>query len=149
MKQSAFRRISKILGKIGFELIPVIVGILIALVINDYQESLNEKERIDVLLNNLVGEYTNRRNEIDSLVTYRHQPFVDTLENYLHNSQIPIAEILSKVGGFAFSEVYTVSWEAALSNQDIGKLDFELLTLLSKISASQESLGVVTQNLLN
>lgn len=134
------KRPIRILGKIIFELIPVIIGILIALLINDYREKLKAEKQVKVLLTNLVGEFSERREEISEIIKNRQQPFLDTLEQYIDDTETPVVEIFMKVGGFGFPDVYTVSWETALSSQDISSLDFKLIALLSKISSSQADL---------
>lgn len=132
-----FKKLGNIFGKISFELIPVIIGILAALLINDYRESLAERKRREVLLQNLMNEFSDRRDELDSIIIKRHFPLLDTLRAYSDNSDISLQEVLYKAGGIGEPEVYVTSWESALNSQDVRNLDFEFLTLLSKISSSQ------------
>jgi hypothetical protein len=146
---NASKRFTKILGKIGFELIPVILGILIALIINDYRQSLKEKKQTDALLNNLVGEFTERRNDMENIVENRQQPLLDTLRSYLQDSELPVIELFSKANGFGFPEIYVTSWESTLGNQDINSLDFELLVALSKITSSQKDVEVRSEAFYN
>ncbi|MEM9829872.1 MAG: hypothetical protein AAF944_04500 [Bacteroidota bacterium] len=140
---------TKMLRKIGFELIPVILGILIALLINDYRQNLKEEEQTDTLLENLVGEFAKRRDDMEYIVQSRQQPLLDTIRSYLQNSELPAIELFYKAGGFGFPEVYTISWESTLGSQDINTLDFELLVALSRISSGQKDVEVRSEAFYN
>lgn len=139
-KPSKKLRFGSVLGKIGFELIPVIAGILIALIINDYRESLREQKRIKVLLNNLAEEFKDNRKRIDSIITHRQRPLIDTMKAYLHDPQTAIIEVFRKAEGLTFPDYHAVSWEVALNSEEVNKLDFKLLSLLSDISARHDEM---------
>ncbi|WKN41806.1 hypothetical protein [Tunicatimonas pelagia] len=143
----SFKRAGKVFGKISLDLIPVIIGILAALLINDYRQKLQEQKRQAILLNNLVDEFAKRRDELNNVIKYRQLPLLNTLEVYINNSEIPLREIFQKAGGFGFPEVYVLSWESALNSQDTKSLDFILLNSLSRITSNQQDITSRTETI--
>ncbi|MEM6840680.1 MAG: hypothetical protein AAF632_00525 [Bacteroidota bacterium] len=145
----SFKKAGEILGKISLDLIPVIIGILAALLINDYRQKLQEQKRQAILLNNLVDEFAERQDELKWVVQNRQVPLLDTLEVYIDNSEITLWEIFRRAKGFGFPEVYVDSWESALNTQDTKSLDFTLLNSLAKISSGQKDIMSRTEVVYN
>ena len=118
----------KSLKKFLKETLPVVFGVLLALLLSNWKEDIDSDRYIE--------EYYLHINEESesNLVTLRdivksHRELLDTLNNY-KETDVNLDEILSKVGGIQFALLQNSSWKYFQSSS-IGKLDFEVISALS------------------
>jgi vacuolar-type H+-ATPase catalytic subunit A/Vma1 len=125
---------------IFFEMIPVILGILIALWTENVREELDNQEKLDEIIK-LVGRET-KENISDLSISVEHNRVAkDTLTKYLTNSQLSLIEIIKKTGGLRVPIVksYTPTLLYGLNN----KYKIANWKLISTIAENQEAIQVV------
>jgi len=129
----------KIVGKLAVELVTVIAGILIALFVNSIQENRADKKILDETLHGLSLEFDKNRDNIKS-ISHRLQRFRDTLEFYEKDTSLSIYDLTVKSPGLTIADLYTTNWQVTLSSNSIRLINFETITLLSKIDAKHKEL---------
>jgi hypothetical protein len=129
----------KIVGKLAVELVTVIAGILIALFVNSIQEKRADKKNLDETLYALSLEFDKNRDNIKS-ISHRNQRFRDTLEFYEKDASLSIYDLTVKSPGLTIADLYTTNWQVTLSTNSLRLIDFETITLLSKIDAKHNEL---------
>jgi len=140
----------KIVGKLAVELATVIAGILIALFVNSIQEKKADKKNLDETLHALSLEFDKNTDNIKSK-SYRLQRFSDTLEFYEIDASLSIYDLTVKSPGLTMVDLYTTNWQVTLSTNSLRLINFETITLLSRINAKHNELkdqGTVLTSLL-
>jgi hypothetical protein len=133
------RTTSKVVGKLAIELVTVIAGILIALFVNSIQETRTEKRILDETLHALSLEFDKNRDNIKS-ISHRLQRFRDTLEFYEKDTSLSIYDLTVKSPGLTIADLYTTNWQVTLSSNSLRLINFETITLLSKIDGKHKEL---------
>lgn len=118
------------------EIIPVILGILIALYINNWNESRKEKRYINQIFSSISKELKDTNEEIDRIIPLQ-KSLVDTISFYSKNNDINLFDALRKTNGMHIPTIRLNSWKA-ISNSKIELVNYEKLTLLSRIEEQQE-----------
>lgn len=129
------------------EMIPVIVGILIALSIDNWnQNNKDEKyvKEIYSLINSELKETTQNINENLPL----QKSLIDTIDFYSKNKEVNILNIVLKSKGIYIATVKTNAWKA-LSSSKIELVDYKKIADLSNIDEQKEILKRKSQNLMN
>ena len=129
----------KIIGKLAVELVTVIAGILIALFVNNVQEKRTDKKILDETLHALSLEFDKNRENIKS-ISHRVQRFRDTLEFYENDPSLSIYDLTIKSPGLTIADLYTTNWQVTMSSNSLRLINFETITLLSKIDAKHKEL---------
>lgn len=118
------------------EIIPVIIGILIALYINNWNESRKERKYINQIFSSISKELKDTNEEIDRIIPLQ-KSLVDTISFYSKNKDINLFDALRKTNGIHIPTVRLNSWKA-ISNSKIELVNYDKLTLLSMIEEQQE-----------
>ena len=132
-------RIYKIAGRLAFELVTVIAGILIALFVNSLQERRNDQKVLNETLGSLSLEFDKNIDNIKSKA-HKLQQFKDTLEFYQKDESLSVYDLTVKSPGLTAVDLYTTNWQVTLSSNSLRLIDFETITLLSKIDAKHNEL---------
>ncbi len=122
------------------EMIPVTLGILIALLLNNWKEQYDDKKFIDKVLSSVTKELNENKLSLDSSII-DHVKLRDTINFYLEDDDVPISQIISKVKGFGASSIKTASWKAFL-NQKIELVDYEIISALSDIEEDKDHMKI-------
>jgi hypothetical protein len=149
-KKKHGRTTYKIMGKLLVELVTVIAGILIALFVNSIQEKRADKKNLDETLHALSLEFDKNRDNIKS-IAHRIQRFKDTLEYYEKDTSLSIYDLTVKSPRLTIADLYTTNWQVTLSTNSLRLINFETITLLSKIDAKHKELkdqGAILTSLL-
>ena len=129
------------------EIIPIIVGILIALFINNWNENRKDKEYIDHIFSSIRKEFVEtNKNIIDKLALQK--VFIDTLEFYLEDDKVSILKITLKAGGINIPSIRMDSWKA-ISSSRIELIDYDKLSSLVSIEEARENLKMKTEKLMD
>ena len=119
------------------EIIPVIIGILIALLINNWNEERKEKKYLNQIYSSIEKELEESNNDIIAKVPMQ-QVLVDSLRKYMNDEDVSIFEIIGKAGGINAPQIKNYSWKA-IANSKIELIEFEKLSALSEIDESKKS----------
>ena len=129
------------------EMIPVVIGILIALSIDNWNQSRKDKkysEEIFALINSELNETLESIKE----TTPKQKALVDTIEVYASNKDVSILQSVLKAKGIYIATVKMNAWNA-FSNSKIELVDYKKLTALSNIEEQKELLKLKSETLMN
>jgi hypothetical protein len=148
MADKKYKRIYRMLARFGFELLTIIAGILIALFVNNWQVRNHDMAMLKSTLNSLSQEFEENIENINRIQP-RLERFRDTLEFYKSNTGLSIYELTTRAPGLGTAELHTTNWQTTLSSGSIRLLDFETVTLLSKIDSKHQELKNETAQLIS
>lgn len=128
-----------VLGKIGLDMVPVVVGILVALFINNLRENYQDRKLIEATLLSLSNEF---EKNVEDIETNRRRltQVLDTLLYYQDDQTKSIHDLASKAGGIGFAEIRSTNWQISLNNNSLRLLNIQTVNLLSKIDAKHREL---------
>jgi len=127
------------LSKLLRDIIPVMLGILIALVINNWNETRKEKKYLQKINASIKSELQESVEDIKRVLPVQLAS-VDTIEAYLDNDELSMYDLLFKIDGIYSPSIKTNSWNA-LANSRIELIEYEKLTLLANIEEWKENLA--------
>jgi hypothetical protein len=128
----------KQLGKLIREVIPVMIGILVALFINNWNENRKDKEYLNQIFSSIEKELEESNEDIKSIIP-KQMASVDTIIRYLNNERVSLYEIIVKANGIQMPIIKTNSWNA-IANSKIELIDYEKISALSDIEERKENL---------
>ncbi len=129
------------------EIIPVIVGILIALFINNWNEERKEGKYITQILKSLELELDESKADIEKTIP-KQKILIDSLKHYLSDKNISLLEVTLKTNGLNLPTIRTNSW-IALSSTKIELIEYEKLSCLNNIEEGKKLLEKKSDYLLN
>ena len=135
-----FKSISK-------EIVPIIIGILIALFINNWNEERNERNYYSKIINSIELELEETHEDIETKII-SHSSIIDTLKFNLDNETVSLQVIMNKTNGITLPKIRIHSWKA-LSNSRIELLDYESLSSLANIEEEKDNLKDKSKYLMN
>jgi len=137
----------KIIKAFFKEIVPIIVGILIALYINNWNEDRKDKNYID-RISTVIHKELNETNDdiVNTLVKQRI--LIDSLNFYLKDDQISIDNVLNKAQGIYIPRVRINSWKA-ISNSKIELMDYDKVSTLADIEDQKELLRIKSEKLID
>ena len=129
------------------EIIPVIVGILIALYINNWNENRKDKKYISQISSSINKELSETNKDLlDNLITQKS--FVDTLNFYSRDNKISVLDITIKSKGIYIPAIKINSFKA-LSNSKIELMEYSKISALANIEEQKEILKMKTERLVD
>lgn len=129
------------------DIIPVIVGILIALFINNWNEDRKERAYLDDILVSINQELEETHQDIDTIMSLQYA-LIDTLMVYLEDEKTSVQTIMEKANGVSIPTIRIHSWKA-LSNSRIELLAYEDLSNLASIEEDKTILMEKSKYLMN
>ena len=137
----------KIIKAFFKEIVPIIIGILIALYINNWNEDRKDKNYIDRISISIHKELTETNNDIvDNLLKQRS--LIDSFDFYLKDNQVSLEMILKKSEGIYIPKIRVNSWKA-ISNSKIELMDYEKTSTLVDIEEQKELLRMKAEKLID
>ena len=128
-------------------IIPVLLGVLIALWIDNWNEARKDQDYIDNFYSSLMQEFRDTDKEI-SEKTPGQLALVDTLDVYLDNETIPLMNLISMGGGLSGPDIKLNYWKA-ISGSKIELLDYEKLSILSDIDDGKQFLNYKREKMMD
>lgn len=129
------------------EIIPVILGILIALAVNNWNEERKDKKYLEQIYASIEKELEESKIEIQESIP-KQQILIDSIGKYLNNESISIFDIITKANGIQKPLIKNNAWKA-IANSKIELIDFEKLSALSEIDESKERIELKTEKLVD
>ncbi len=129
------------------EMIPVIIGILIALFINNWNEERKEEKYITQILKSLQLELDESKADIEKTIP-KQKILIDSLKHYSSDKNISLLEVTLKNNGLHIPRIRTNSW-IALSSTKIELIEYEKLSSLNDIEDGKKLLEKKSDYLLN
>ncbi|WP_440881173.1 hypothetical protein [Tenacibaculum sp. C7A-26P2] len=121
------------------ETIPIIIGILIALLINNWNEDRKNKKYLNQIFSSIESELEESELDIKRVIP-KQLASVDTIDAYMNNEKVTLYEIIMKSDGIHKPIIKTNSWNA-IANSKIELIEYEKLSALSNIQESKENLN--------
>lgn len=122
------------------EIIPVIIGILIALFINNWNEDRKDKKYLNQIFSSIKKELEESIKDINTVIP-KQIASIDTLDIYLNNEEISLYEIMMKSNGIHVPSIKTNSWNAIV-NSKIELIEYEKLSALANFQEGKENLDM-------
>lgn len=113
------------------DIIPIIVGILVALWINNWNETRKDKNYLSKITSASNKELTETNIDIKEKLALQ-KSFIDTIDTYLINEKISLLDITIKAEGIYMPIIKTNSWKS-ISNSKIELMDYEKVSALANI----------------
>ncbi len=129
------------------QIIPVIVGILIALFIDNWNSERKDKSYISQVFSTINNELKDSKEDIIEKIPIQEN-LIDSLELYSKNQNINLADIVKKSRGIYIPQIKINAWKS-VSNNKIDLIEYQKLTTLSNIEEMKELLNKKTDFLMN
>ncbi|MGO4919073.1 hypothetical protein [Maribacter spongiicola] len=129
------------------EILTIIVGILIALYINNWNEDRKDAKYINKIFVSMDKELKESNDDIKKKMP-QQQTLIDTLGFYKKNDSISIFDVMIKVNGVQIPQIRISSWKA-ISSSKIELLEYDRVSALANIEEQKELLLSKTQYLMN
>jgi hypothetical protein len=128
-------------------IIPVLLGVLIALWIDNWNEDRKDRKYIDNFYLSLKKEFGDTDKEITEKIPFQKK-LVDTLYFYSNNETLPLITVIEKAGGVNGPRIKLNYWRA-LSNSKIELIEYGKLSILTDIEEGNELLKYKKNKLLD
>ena len=129
------------------EIVSVILGILIALGVNNWNEERKEKKYLNQIQSSIQKELQESVEEIKASIP-KQEVLINNLGRYLNDESKSIFEIMSASNGLQKPSIKNNSWRA-IANSKIELIEFQKLSDLSEIDQSKEDLELKTEKLVD
>jgi len=129
------------------DIIPVILGVLIALIINNWNEDRKDKKYLNQIFSSINEELEESKTGIENTIP-RQKLLLDSLEVYLDDETVSLFEIMRKAGGIRFTTIKNNSWKA-ISNSKIELVEYEKISILSDIDEAKDILELQSEKLFD
>ncbi|WP_436515371.1 hypothetical protein [Ekhidna sp. To15] len=120
------------LKKILIDIVPVLVGILLALFINQYQQFQSEKAYIRNSVESIILENEENIKELEYALQ-RQATFMDTLESYLDQDEYTLADVLKKAKGVYSPDLKSTTWKFLVQDSKHTLVSYEFINQLAEI----------------
>jgi len=137
----------KAIRKLIGDMVPVVLGILIALLLNNWKQSIDDKKFVTKVLDSVTKELTENKSSLEEYIE-KHQILLDSTSYYFDDESVSIKEIIGKAGGLGSSNIKNTSWQSFL-NQKIELVDYEVISLLSEIEEDKQNLRIQIEQLIS
>ena len=116
-------------------MIPVILGILIALLINDWKENLDDERFVSRIFDSIEKEMKSNEADINEVLPM-HYALQDTIDRYRSDERISLSDIIIKGNGLQAPTVKNTSWNSFL-NSKLELIDYNTISILTEIEESK------------
>ncbi len=141
------KNISKKVFSFVKEIVIVIIGILIAMSINNWNENRKNQKFTEKALYAIEREIEINKRDLTE-ISKRHYMTVDTILTYLENDNISISQVIRRVKGFQIPEVKNIGLRFFIANK-AELIEYEIISNLSEIELLSEALKIKTQKLID
>ncbi|MEM6720525.1 MAG: hypothetical protein AAF611_14455 [Bacteroidota bacterium] len=135
------------IGQLIREIIPVMIGILVALVINNWNEDRKSKKYLNQIFISIEKELNETSIDIEKSLS-KQKVLVDTLQKYMTDETIPMVDIIKKAKGLYGPTIKNYSWKA-IAATNIELIEFEKISALSEIDQSKKSIELKLEKKLD
>ena len=129
------------------DIIPIVVGILVALWINNWNENRKDKNYLDQITSASNKELTDTNQDIKENLLLQ-KSYIDSIDAYLIDDNISLLDITLKNKGIYVPTIKINSWKA-ISNSKIELLDYKKISALAIIEEQKEMLKMKSMRLVD
>lgn len=117
-------------------MIPVILGVLIALFINNWKQQVDDEKFMIRIFDSIRKEMELNKNEFTEVLPKQYA-IIDSIEIHISNEKISLADIIIKSNGLQVPTVKNTSWKSFL-NSKLELIDFEVISKLTDIEEAKQ-----------
>ncbi len=128
-------------------MVPVILGILLALFINDWKQDLDDKKFLSTVMQSISQEFKENQQDLTSSIQ-RHEVLLDTIAEYIEDEGVSIGELIGKVNGVSGVNIKNTAWKAIVGAR-IELVEYEKISLLTDIDQENENMSIKLEKLLD
>lgn len=128
----------KHLGQLIKETIAVVIGVLFALYINNWNEDHKDKEYLNKIYSSIEKEMEEGKMEIKDVIP-KQLAFADSIGKYMTDDEVSLYDIMIKADGIYVPTIKTNSWNAIV-NSKIELIEYEKLSELADFEEMNENL---------
>lgn len=121
------------------EVIVVLIGVLIALFINEWRETRNNEKFVESVLEAVELDIKSSQEDLEK-VTKKHIRTLDSIALYLEDEERSILHIIQNVGGIQYASTKNISLNYMIANR-AELLDYELISLLANVEQNSDLLN--------
>lgn len=126
--------------KILRDMIPVVLGVLIALLVNGWKEQVDDKRYLKRMFAAIDQEIDGNLDDVSTVMT-KQVALLDTIAYYEENDTVAIAEILMRGNGLQSATIKSAAWRS-LNSSRLELVDYEVIAILTEIEEHKETLNV-------
>ena len=134
------------LGKFVADMLPVMAGILIALLLNDWKEKQDDQEYLDTVFSSIEQEIQADLADVVTVET-KQLRLLDTMYFYMDSVNVSIGEVIGRSNGLQLVVNERTSWDALLNNR-IELVDYKTVNILSGIDGTNASMDNKIEGLM-
>lgn len=140
MKKPKTNKRPKRFGYLLQEIFIVVIGVLIAISLNNLKESISNDNYVEKTLNVINNEIQDSRTEVDTILKI-HYKMVESLEDLsTEEKNLKLGEMIAELGGFQKATTKNVSLRFFIANK-AELVDFKVISQLLDIESRTEILN--------
>lgn len=121
------------------EMFTVMIGILIALLINNWNDERKENKYLEQIYVSIHKELEESVDGIKETIPLQLAS-IDTIQAYLNDEKVSVYDLLIKTNGIHGPNIKTTSW-SALANSKIELIEYDRLSALTDIESRKRNLS--------
>ena len=138
---------TKIIKSFIKEIVPIILGILIALYINNWNQNRKDEKYINKMITSIDKELKESNKDIEEKIPLQRR-LIDTLNFYKNDDKTSILNIMRKADGVLLPSIKINSWKA-ISSSKIELMKYDRISTMANIEEEKENLLSKTRILTN
>lgn len=135
------------LKKFGYDLLPVAVGVFLALVLNNAQQVWKEDSFQKQLLSTIFEENETNKKSITDLLE-KQKMTIDTLNHYVQNEEYTVFELIKKVNGLSTPNLANYGAIYLLNNNQ-SLVEVELLLKLAELDSQHKVFQLASDQIID
>ena len=128
------------------EIVPVILGILIALFINNWKENRANERYVEKALQTIETEVEENYSSLSDILP-RHYELLEQLIEELDNDTLAIVDIVTGAGGVQLPTIRSASWKFFL-NTKTELIDYSIISALIEMDESKKVMDIKFEQFL-
>ena len=124
-------------NRIFLETIPVIIGILIAVIINNLQQSFADKKYLSTTLNAIKTQNKENIAELEYALK-RQNVLLDSLEAYLVDDSLTLFDVLRRGKGLYTPDLKSTTWKFLMEGRNHTLVSYRIISQLNEIEKYEE-----------
>ena len=124
-----------VLSKIVIDTVPVILGVFIGLLMNDWKASVDDQRYMNRVMAAVTEQIRSNHESIEDVLP-RQKRTIDALKAAMSDDNKSVEDVLDASGGIQVPGVLTTAWQPLLRSK-IELVDYELLAILTEIEEAK------------
>lgn len=128
-------------------MIPVTLGVLLALILNNWKESQSNQRFLNRVMQSIGEEMRENKASIEEILPL-HEALIDTIHMYQQQDTISVIEVFTLADGLQAPRIKHTSWQSFL-NTKIELVDYQTISVLTEIQEEKEWMNMKLSKLLD